>query len=42
METITNALTLKEEATRGQVAMLYGVIGLFVGVFLLGNNASGR
>lgn len=37
METITNALTLKETATRGQVAMVYGAIGLFVGVFFLSN-----
>lgn len=36
METLTDALTLKETATRGQVAMMYGAIGLFVGMFFLG------
>lgn len=37
METITDALTLKETATRGQVALTYGVLGLFIGMFVLGS-----
>lgn len=36
MEQITNPILLKEEATRGQVALAYGIIGALVGVFVLG------
>lgn len=37
METITDALALKDTATRGQVALTYGVLGLLIGVFVLGS-----
>lgn len=37
MNQITDALLLKDTATRGSVAVTYGMIGLFVGVFFLGN-----
>lgn len=35
MDTITNALTLKEEAPRSHVALAYISIGLLVGTFFL-------
>lgn len=38
MEKITDALTLKDTAPRSHVAMTYGLIGLFVGAFVLGRS----
>jgi len=35
MDVITNAVLLKEASTRGQVAMVYGLAGLLVGVLFL-------
>lgn len=36
MNTITDAIMLKETSTRGQVALVYGGIGLLVGALILG------
>lgn len=38
MDTITDALMLKDSATRGQVALVYGGIGLLIGALVLGRN----
>lgn len=37
MNQLTDALLLREEASRSQIAILYGVIGLGIGAFVLGN-----
>lgn len=40
MNQITDPLLLKETATRGQVAVVYGVMGLLVGALLLGKGGA--
>lgn len=37
MNKVTDAILLKETASRGHVALTYGVIGLVVGAFFLGS-----
>lgn len=37
MDKLTNALMLKDEAPRSHVAMIYGVAGIAIGMFVLGN-----
>lgn len=37
MNTITDAIMLRDTATRGQVAVAWGIAGLLVGVLFLGN-----
>lgn len=37
MNQITDPLLLKDTASRGQVALVYGLMGLFVGAIFLGN-----
>lgn len=39
MEKITDPFLLKETATRGQVALVYGIAGLIVGALFLGKSA---
>lgn len=36
MNKITSALLLKEEASRGHVAIVYGLVGLVIGTLVLG------
>lgn len=38
MDQILNPLLLKEEATRGQVALVYGIAGLLIGTLFLSRN----
>lgn len=39
MDKVTDAIMLKDTATRGQVAMIYGIAGLFLGAFVLSKNS---
>lgn len=39
MEKITDPLLLKETATRGQVAVVYGVAGLILGALFFGRSS---
>lgn len=36
MDKITNAITLSDQATRGEVAITYGIAGLMLGVLFFG------
>lgn len=38
MNSITDPLLLKDTATRGQVALVYGLLGLAVGALFLGKS----
>lgn len=39
MNAITDPLLLKDTATRGQVALVYGILGLAIGALVLGRSA---
>lgn len=40
MDTLTNAIMLRNEAPRSHIALTYGIAGLLVGMLFLGNKTT--